>query len=129
MFLIHKWNKGAEPWEVKPAGVGLALDVGTALVIKSGVLAKATGTTKPEFICMEAVESTAEKQMVHVERVKPETEYETELSAASSAIAIGNKYTIDATGTMITATTDSGVATVTGFDGTAAGSKVRVRFI
>lgn len=128
MFIPHIWNKGAEPWEGVPAASGLALDVGTALVMASGKLAKATGAKKPEFICMQKVDATADGQLIHVERVKPETVYETELSVASTGIARGNKYTLDTTGGMITATTDSGVAEVVDFDGTTAGSKVRVRF-
>jgi hypothetical protein len=41
---------------------------------------------------------------------------------------VGTKYTIAADGEMITATTESGVAEVMSYDGTAMGSKVRVRF-
>jgi hypothetical protein len=128
MFIPHIWNKGAEPWEGKPAASGLALEIGTALAMVSGKLAKATGTKKPEFICMQKVDATTDGQLIHVERVREETVYETELSVASASIARGNKYTIDTTGGMITATTDSGVAEVVDFDGTTVGSKVRVRF-
>ena len=77
---------------------------------------------------MQKVEQTTDGQMVHVERVREETVYETELSVASASIAKGAKYTIDTTGGMITATTDGGVAEVVDYDGTTAGSKVRVRF-
>lgn len=129
MFIPHKWLNQSEPWEKKPAANGLTLHVGTALVFSSGNLAKATGTNKPEYICMEEVVTTAAGQMIHVERVRPETEYETELSAAATSIKVGGKHTIDTTGEMITATTEGGVAEVMSFDGTAAGSKVRVRFV
>ena len=129
MFIPHKWLNQSEPWEKKPAANGLTLHVGTALAFSSGNLAKATGDTKPEYICMEEVTTTEAGQMVHVERVRPETEYETELSAAATGIKVGGKHTIDANGEMITATTDSGVAEVMSFDGTAAGSKVCVRFV
>lgn len=128
MFLIHKWHSESEPWEKKPAANGLELHVGTALVFSSGNLAKATGGNKPEYICMEEVTTEEAGQMVHVERVRPETEYETELSVASASIKVGTKYTIAADGEMITATTESGVAEVMSYDGTAVGSKVRVRF-
>ena len=103
MFIPHIWHKGAEPWEGKPAASGLALEIGTALVMASGKLAKATGTKKPEYICMQKVDATADGQLIHVERVREETVYETELSVASASIARGNKYTIDTTGGMITA--------------------------
>lgn len=128
MFIPHIWHKGAEPWELKPAAAGLTLHAGTALVLTGGKLAKATGATKPLFICMQDCAATVADQLIHVERVRPETVYETELSAASTSIAAGNKYTIDTTGEMITATTTDGVAEVVNFDGTAIGSKVRVRF-
>ena len=129
MFIPHKWHSESEPWEKKPAANGLELDVGVALVLSGGTLAKATGTTKPEYICMEQVTTTEAGQMVHVERVRPETEYETTLSVAAASMKVGGKHTIDTSGTMITATTDSGVAEVMSFDGTSAGDKVRVRFV
>ena len=128
MFLPHKWQNQSEPWELQPVKNGLTLEPGVAMVHSGGVLVKATGTTAPTHICMEKVDSTASGQMIHVERVRPETEYETELSVASASIAVGAKYTIDTNGEKITATTEGGVATVTSFDGTAAGAKVRVRF-
>ena len=127
MFIPHIWNKGAEPWEGKPAAAGMTLKVGTALTMDGGVLAKATGETKPEFICMQDVAKTTSGQMIHVERVREETVYETELSVASAAIAVGESYTIDANGEMITATT-GGAAEVVSFDGKEAGDKVRIRF-
>lgn len=130
MFIPEIWhNSESEPWELQPAANGLTLHVGTALAFASGNLAKATGGTKPEFICMEDVTTSKAGQKIHVERVRPETVYETVLSVASASIARGNKYTIDATGEKLTATTDSGVAEVVNFDGTAAGNKVRVRFV
>lgn len=128
MFFPHKWQNQSEPWELQPVKSGLALEPGVAMALSGGVLVKAAGTTKPTHICMEKVAATAADQMIHVERVRSETEYETELSVASASIAVGVKYTIDTNGEKITATTEGGVATVTSFDGTAAGNKVRVRF-
>lgn len=127
MFIPHIWHKGAEPWEGHPAGGALELKVGHALVLTDGLLAKATGETKPEFICMQDVEETTEGQLIHVERVREETVYETELSVASASIAKGQKYTMDANGEKITATT-GGSCEVVNFDGTEAGDKVRIRF-
>lgn len=127
MFKPHIWHKGAEPWEGQPASAGMTLHVGTALVLTDGVLAKATGATKPEFICMQEAELTQVGQMIHVERVREETVYETELSVASADIAAGEAYTIDADGENITATT-GGSAEVVNYDGAEAGDKVRVRF-
>ena len=76
---------------------------------------------------MQDVEETTEGQMIHVERVREETVYETELSVASASIAKGQKYTMDANGEKITATT-GGSCEVVNFDGTEAGDKVRIRF-
>lgn len=128
MFIPHIWHREPEPWEWQPAKSGLTLKVGTALAFSGGYLVKATGTTKPEFICMEDMVTTADGQIIHVERVRPETEYETQLSAAGT-LALGAKYTLDANGEMITATTTSGVATLTYFEGETVGSKVYVRFV
>lgn len=128
MFIPAVWHKESEPWEVQPAANGLAAEVGMALAFSGGNLTKATGTTKPEYICMEKVTTTAAGQMIHVERVRPETVYETELSTASSSIAVGTKYTIDSTAGKVTATATDGVAEVVSYEGKAAGDKVRVRF-
>lgn len=128
MFIPHIWHKGVEPWELMPATAALSLQVGHALALSGGKLVKATGTTKPEFICMEDAAATKAGQMIHVERVRHETVYETELSVQSASIAVGAKYTIDAAGEKITATDTGGIAEVVNYDGTAAGAKVRVRF-
>ena len=128
MFIPAMWHHESEPWEVQPAANGLTAEVGMALAFSGGTLTKATGTTKPEYICMEQVKTTTAGQMIHVERVRPETVYETELSAASSSIAVGVKYTIDSTAGKVTATSTDGVAEVVSYEGKAAGDKVRVRF-
>lgn len=107
---------------------GISVKVGTALYFASGKLAIATGTTKPEYISMSEIASVAANQEIPVIRVSDDTVYETELSTASAAIALGAKYTLDATGSKITATTSGGVAEVVAYDGKAAGDKVRVRF-
>lgn len=129
MFIPYMWHNESEPWEKLPAANSLTLHVGTALTDEGGNLALATGATAPTHICMEDVTTTEAGQKIHVERVRPETVYETELSAASASIAIGTKYTLDTAGEAITATTTSGVAKVVNFDGTAKGDKVRVRFV
>lgn len=129
MFIPFMWHNESEPWEKLPAAASLTLQVGTALTDADGNLAIATGENKPTHICMEDVTTTEAGQKIHVERVRPETVYETELSAASAAIAVGKKYTLDTSGEAITATDTGGVAQVVSFDGTAKGDKVRVRFV
>ena len=128
MFTPHIMPKGVDPWELQPAGTGLTLHVGTALVLAEGKLAKCGATAKPTFVCMADAASTKAGQMVPVMRVLPDTVWETELSVISAGIQPGKKYTLDSSAEKITATDASGVAEVVSFDGTAAGSKVRVRF-
>lgn len=129
MFLPYSYDK-AKPdhFEYKPVAGSLSIKVGTALAFSSGKLTIASGTTKPEYISMTEIASTVAGEDIAVIRVGDDTVYETELSVASSGIALGAKYTIDANGEKITATTTSGVAEVVSYDGTATGSKVRVRF-
>lgn len=129
MFIPYKYH-GSMPdsWELQPVTAGLALDVGVALAMTDGKLVKAAGTVKPTYICMQKIAQTGADQRIHVARVNPHTVYETELSVESAAIKAGVRYTLDDTGEKITATDTGGVAEVIDFDGTAAGSKVRVRF-
>lgn len=124
MFKPHMWHSESEPWETIPNETGMEVEVGAALMVENGTATKATATDKPMFICMQ----TGNDDRIHVERVREETVYETELSVASADIAVGAKYNIDATGTMLTATA-GGSAEVVSFDGTEAGDKVRVRFV
>ena len=129
MFIPAKYFDGEpDPWEKLPATKSKTLHVGTALTLKSGKLDIASGTTAPAYICMEEVAAAADGQLVHVIRVTPDPLFETELSEASEAIAIGAKYTLDASGEKITATTTGGVAEVVSFTGAAAGDRVRVHF-
>lgn len=128
MFLIFKWHKESEPWEKVPGANATTYHVGDALTLSGGVYVKATGAVKPEYICMENVTTTAAGQPIHAERVRDETIYESTLSVASSSIAVGGKYTIDATGSKVTAT-GNGVCQVVNFDGKQAGDKVRIRFV
>lgn len=129
MILPYSYDK-AKPdhFEYKPVTGSLSIKVGTALAFSGGKLAIATGATKPEYISMTEIASTTDGEDIAVIRVSDDTVYETELSVASSAIALGAKYTLDTNGEKITATTTNGVAEVVAFEGKAAGDKVRVRF-
>ena len=129
MILPYSYDK-AKPdhFEYKPVTGSLSIKVGTALAFSGGKLAIATGTTKPEYISMTEIASTTDGEDISVIRVSDDTVYETELAVASSAIALGAKYTLDTNGEKITATTNNGVAEVVAFEGKAAGDKVRVRF-
>lgn len=127
MFIPHIYHKSVEPWELQEVSEGLALKVGHAMAVADGKLGLAAGTAKPQFICMQDCDKTTEGQMIHVERVREETVYETELAEAIETLAAGNKYNL-AAGETINSTTGGG-AEVVSFDGTDAGAKVRVRFV
>lgn len=101
---------------------------GMAMVLSSGKLAIATGTNRPEFICIEQHSAAVSAgDMVTVVRVEADTDYETVLSA-SGALNIGDKVTIASDGLRVTATTTSGVAEIVAMEGTASGDTVTVRF-
>ena len=126
-FIPHKWHKGAEPWEVFPLNKipTSPLRVGDAFVLSGGVLEAVAGSAKPEYISMQYAGTVVPDMPVHVERVRPETVYETELATAFTP-NVGDLYAIN--GGKLVNDTVSGVAQVVSFDGTEAGSKVRVRF-
>lgn len=123
----YKHETSPVPFEYYPAGAITGLVPGTLLYLNAGKLAVASGTTKPQFIAQHSG-TTADGEQIAVEKIKESTIYETTCSAAFTSIKVGNKVTIGTDGLTVTATTDSGVATVVGIDGTAIGSKVRVRF-
>lgn len=122
----YKHETAPVPFEYY-AGVIQNLVPGTLLYLNDGKLAVAGGTVKPQFIAQHTgtIDGT---QVIAVEKIKESTIYETTCSAAFTSIKIGNKVTTGTDGLTVTATTESGVATVVGFDGTAIGSKVLVRF-
>ncbi len=130
MFLNIKTDDGhVAPFEKFPCSA-ITPKNGMAMVPSSGKLAIATGTNKPEFICVEEHDSAvAADTMVTVVRVDHDTVYETELSAAGTSLKPGDKVTLHASnGLQVTATTTSGVAEIVYIDGTAIGDKVHVRF-
>lgn len=128
-FLIYSTDDGHMPaWEYLPAGA-ITPKVGLALTQTAGSLAIASGTTKPDYICMREEESAvAAGTVIPVIKVTPDIIFETEWSAAAASIKRGNKVTIAGDGLRATATTTDGVAFVSDIEGTAAGDKVRVRF-
>ncbi|MBQ9412908.1 MAG: hypothetical protein IJU29_07415 [Oscillospiraceae bacterium] len=129
MFLIHSIDDGRNaPLEQLPAGA-ITPKVGLALTQTDGLLAVASGTTKPSYICMaQRAAAVASGTVIPVIRVGSDMIFETVFSASASSIKLGNKVTIASDGLRVTATTTSGVAEVVGMDGTASGSTVRVRF-
>ena len=119
------------PFEYLPCGA-ITPKFGMALIQTSGNLAIATGTNAPTYISLVECDAAVEAgTIIPVMRVDKETIFETELSAAGTALKLGDKVTLHASnGLQVTATTTSGVAEIVGFpEGSQAnGAKVRVRF-
>lgn len=125
MFLQSRQLRGmTAPIVYKKATAGETYTVGEALKVSSGAVTLASGTDKPSHIC---VGPEGDNGVPCVE-VLPDMEFETTLSAAGTSLAVGNKVTIHTDGLQVTATTTNGVAEITGMSGTAAGSKVTVKF-
>lgn len=123
----HAYRAGSpDPWEYLVAGEIADCEVGMALVEVSGKLEKATGATKPTYISMYG-KAAEDGQQIPVIRVNPQTVYGTQFAAAASAVKVGDKVTIDTTGTMATANTTDGVLEVVELHGNAAGDTVLVR--
>ena len=103
---------------------------GLALVLSSGLLVKATGTTKPTYVSMvEEGAKVTEGALIPVIRVTPDIIFETELSASGTSLVPGNLVTLASDGLRVTATTNSGVAEIVSLDPPqGSGDKVRVRF-
>lgn len=126
-FLINDTKDGAPgPWEYLEASALGACKVGMALTLTDGKLAKATATVRPSYISM--FEGTvAAGDRIPVIRVLPDTRFKTQLSAAGTALKVGDKVTIDTTAMLATATTASGVLELVEILGTAIGDSVIVR--
>ena len=124
---VTELHDGIIPWELVPCS-NIATYVGEAMYLSSGKLAKASGTTAPEFVCMqENASAVAAGTLVPVIRVE-DVIFETTFSASATSINLGDKVTIATDGGRATATTTSGVAEIVAMEGTASGSKCRVKF-
>lgn len=126
-FLINDTKDGAPgPWEYLEASALGACKVGMALTLTDGKLAKATATVRPSYISM--FEGTvASGDRIPVVRVLPDTRFKTQLSAAGTALKVGDKVTIDTTAMLATNTTTSGVLELVEILGTEIGDSVIVR--
>ena len=126
-FLINDTKDGAPgPWEYLEASALGACKVGMALTLTDGKLAKATATVRPSYISM--FEGTvASGDRIPVVRVLPDTRFKTQLSAAGTALKVGDKVTIDTTAMLATSTTASGVLELVEILGTEIGDSVIVR--
>lgn len=116
------------PIEEQPCSA-IQPQVGMAMVMSGGMLVKATGTTKPTYICVTQRSTAVEAgELVQVVPCDGSTIYETEFAADAAAIKRGDKVTIHTDAMSVTATTNGGIAEVVHMSGTAQGSTCRVRF-
>lgn len=129
-FKVYKVDGGHIPaLEYLPAGA-ITPRIGMALVQSAGKLAIATGGSAPAYISMcERESACTDGEEIPVLRVDGEIVFETTASEDMSAVKPGDKVTLHAaSGLQVTATTADGVAEIVAMDGTAAGSRVLVRF-
>ena len=106
---------------------------GMALVLSSGKLAKATGTTKPTHIAMKTYTAPATgNEDLPVMRIEKNMVFSAPVtfSAEAKAIVLGTKLTIATDSLGVTDVTTSGVATVvdTLSVGTTSGEEIHVIF-
>lgn len=129
-FIPHSNEEGrVTPWEYLPCSA-ITPKIGMAMIMSSGKLAIATGTTKPVYICMADYDAAVSAgTIVPVIRVNADEIFETTNSASLSGVNIGQKVTLHASnGLQITGTTTSGVAELVAKDADASGSRCLVRF-
>ena len=119
------------PWEYLPCTGSTAPSIGLALVLSSGKLAKASGTTKPTYICMcEAPAALTAGTLIPVVAVQPDIIFETTNQASLNGVNVGQAVTIHTDGLQVTATTSSGVATIVDKTaGTGTGNRTLVKFL
>ena len=131
-FIPYSTEDGRkQPWEYLPATGSTKPDIGLALVLSSGKLAKCTGTTKPTYICMaEYPAAVSAGTLLPVIAVQPDMIFEVKNQASLNGVNVGQAVTIHSDGLQITATTSSGVATIVDkVAGTGTGNKTLVKFL
>lgn len=132
MFSFKKSNMKPEVPVIKtlPTTASTTYNIGDALVLTSGKLVKATGTTVPQYICACNYAAPAENpEDIAVYLIAPGMEWDTTFAADATAVGEGSKVTIHTDAAQVTATTTSGIVTILKKYGTgASGTAVRVSF-
>lgn len=127
----HTADGHIPPWEYLPCSA-ITPKIGMALVLSSGQLAIATGTTKPQYISAITKEAACTAgEIIPVIPVTPDLVLETTLSADGTSLNVGSSVTLHASnGMQVTATTTNGVFKITAFpEGSkATGASVRGQF-
>lgn len=116
------------PHEYLPAGA-ITPKWGMTLVMEGGKLVLANGTDVPEYLCMcEYTAAVPDGTAIPVTRVDEDIIYIAPLSAAGTALEVGDSVTISTDGLGVTATT-GGAFKISAIHGTAVGDEVEGRFI
>lgn len=128
-FKIHTLDHASVlPIEEHPCSA-IQPQVGMAMVLSGGKLVKATGTTKPTYICVtQRPAAVTAGELIQVTPCTADAVYETAFAVEAASIKLGSKVTIHTDAMSVTATTEGGIAEVVAMDGTAAGSTCRVRY-
>jgi hypothetical protein len=127
MFKLFKKNDATIPVIKEiPAAAG-TYNVGDALAYDDGLLAKAAGSTTPEYISA-GKGTLASGDTLAVNPIFDDMEFLTTWSAAAGSVNAGEKVTIAADSARVTATTTNGVAEVIDIISTVSGGFVVVRF-
>lgn len=127
-FKVHKTDDGrVMPCEAMLAQ-GLTPKLGMALKLESGKLVTASGANRPEYISMaERKEPCGEGEAIPVLRAAADVIWETEAASAMTGKKIGDRADVSGDGMGVVPSAD-GPAVIVSLDGTAAGSRVTVRF-
>ena len=128
-FLIHSTGDNRVPTHHRVPCGAITPEVGMAMVLTAGVLAKASGTTKPTHISMTERSAACESgEMIYTIRAENDITFETTFAADPAALKLGDKVTIHTDGAQVTATTQSGVAEIVSILEQETGGRVLVRF-
>lgn len=128
-FLIHSTGDNRVAQHHRAPCGAIVPQVGMAMVLSGGVLAKATGTTRPTHISMREQDTACTSgDMIYTIRAENDIIFETTFAADPAALKVGDKVTIHTDGCQVTATTTNGVAEIVDILEAAAGGRVRVRF-
>ena len=128
MFKPYAYGDGnVTGYEYLAASAMGEIGIGTAMVVTNGLLAKATGAVKPTYVST-GKRNVEEGDIIPVIRAKESTRFATTFSADAAAVNVGDKLTISADGTEVTATT-GGCCEVVEIRGENKGDEVIVRFV
>ena len=128
-FIPVKSDNGAVlPWEYMPAAAA-ADQVGQRRAVSGGTVTAQTdaSATTPPYLCMADVTVATAGDPIPVTRVSRDWIYESELNAAMGTAAPGVKASVAADGVSVAST--AGTFELVSVEGTAAGDKVRGRWV